>query len=304
MSEQIQYSDQNNRLLDFSRKRPVLVVFVLFLLAYSFKILDSFILRLDELLGEAILTKALGFGLVALYIWISKKKLSDIGFHTRNLGKSLLISAVSFIGLYIVAFGAQLISLRAGGENAKLVLAAVDPKTGMAGGFLFAIWLLLANLVNSAMEEGLFRGLMIRHLLLRYSAWGSILFQAGLFALWHLNWPIRHLLDGDANLEQAAFEALALLLSTSIAGIVWGYLYLKTDNLWPAFLAHALNNGIFNVLFFQTSVGMQAGTEFGLFLAIFLMGYLALLLVFRLTAKRLKLPEVTPWGQHEEHRQV
>lgn len=33
--------------------------------------------------------------------------------------------------------------------------------TGMSGGLSFAIWLLFANLVNSALKDGLFRSAMI-----------------------------------------------------------------------------------------------------------------------------------------------
>ena len=73
------------------------------------------------------------------------------------------------------------------------------------------------------------------------------------------------MLDGEASFGQVAFEAFSLLLATSIAGIVYGYLYFKTDNLWGPFLAHAINNGIFNVLFISTSKGMQVGFGFGLF---------------------------------------
>jgi membrane protease YdiL (CAAX protease family) len=270
---------------------------ILFILACLFKILDSFVFRLDELLGEAILTKSLGFVLVAVYVWACGRKLRDIGFHTRFLAKALLIAAVSFLSLYIVAFITQIIVLRSTGEDASFVLSAVDPKTGMSGGFLFAIWLLVANLVNSAMEEGLFRGTMIRHFLIRFSGWGAILLQAGLFALWHMSWPARLLLDGQASASQVVFEALSLLISTSIAGIVYGYLYFKTDNLWSPFLAHTINNGIFNVLFIRTSMGIQSGLEFGIFIAIFLIGHLLMIPVIHFASKRLEMPEVTPWGE-------
>ena len=59
-----------------------------------------FVLRLDELLGEVILTKGLGFVLVAVYVWACGRKLSDIGFHTCYLEKSLLIGAVGFIIIF------------------------------------------------------------------------------------------------------------------------------------------------------------------------------------------------------------
>lgn len=297
MSKSIAPESKSNWLLSLSLKRPVLIMLILFILACFFKILDSFVFRLDEILGEAILTKALGFLLIWVYVWACGRKLGDIGFHTRFLGRALLISAVSFISLYILSFSTQLIVLRSSGENASFVLSAIDPKTGMSGGLLFALWLLAANLVNSAMEEGLFRGTMIRHFLVKFSGWGAILLQTVLFALWHMSWPIRLLLDGSADLSEVGFQALSLLISTTIAGIVYGYLYLKTDNQWAPFLAHTINNGIFNVLFIKTSLGLQAGTEFGPFLGIFLIGYLLLIPIFRFTSKRLKLPEVKPWGE-------
>jgi membrane protease YdiL (CAAX protease family) len=158
------------------------------------------------------------------------------------------------------------------------------------------LWLFVTNLVNSAMEEGLFRGAMLRHFRLRASVWGALLLQAFLFALWHLNWPVANFLAGEASLGEAAFEAFGLLLSTGLGGLLYGYLYHKTDNLWGAFLAHTINNTLFNVLFFRTGEGLQAGYEFGLFVAIWLPGHLALIPLIGWWANRLKLLQVRPWG--------
>jgi membrane protease YdiL (CAAX protease family) len=290
-------TSESNRILTYSLKRPVLVPFVLYILVWVIKYLDTFVFRLDELVGEAILTKSLGFILVVVYVWACGRKLRDIGFHSRNLGKVLLVAFAGFGFLYAIAFVTQLLLLRSSGEDAKFVLSAVDPRTGMSGGLLFGIWLLVANLVNSAMEDGLFRGVMIRHLLVRFSGWGAIILQAVLFSLWHVSWPLRRLLDGQATLGEAAFEAFGLLLATLISGIVYGYFYYETDNLWGAFVGHTINNGIFNVLFIQTSIGMQAGTEFGPFLAFFLGGYVLLIPIIALVTNRLKTPEVKPWGE-------
>jgi membrane protease YdiL (CAAX protease family) len=285
-----------NWLYSLSLRRPGLVMLVLFILACVIKILDSFVLRLDELLGEAILTKGLGFVLLAAYVWICGRRLRDIGFKSRFAGKALLISAVCFISLYVVAFGAQLIVLRAGGEDARLAFSAVDFKTGMTGGLFFGIWLLLANFVNSAMEEGLFRGAMLRHFRRKLSFWGATFLGAGYFSIWHITGPIKNLMDGKVDLGGATFEAFFIMLGTFVAGIVYGYLYLKTDNLWGPFLAHTLNNSIFNVLFIQTSAGMQSGLEFVPFQIIFLLGNLALIPLIGLFARRWDLPEVEPWG--------
>ena len=275
----------------------MIVSLALYILVWLIKYIDTFALRLDEKLGEAILTKALGFVLVVAYVWICGRKLRDIGFHSRNLGKVLIITFTGFGFLYAFAFVAQLLILRSSGEEARFVLSAVDPRTGMTGGLLFGVWLLASNLVNSAMEDGLFRGVMIRLFLVRFSSWVAIILQAVLFSLWHLSWPIRRLLDGQATLGEAAFEASGLLLATLISGIVYGYFYYKTDNLWGAFIGHAINNGIFNVLFIQTRLGMQAGTEFGPFLAFFLGGYILLIPVIALVTKRLMTPEVRSWDE-------
>lgn len=286
-----------NRILTYSLKHPVLVSFALYILAWIIKYLDTFVFRLDELIGEAILTKSLGFVLVVAFVWICGRKLRDIGFHAQDLGKVLFIALAGFGSIYAIAFVTQLLLLRSSGEDARFVLSAVDPRTGMSGGLWFGIWLLVANLVNSAMEDGLFRGVMIRQLMVRFSGWGAIILQAVLFSLWHVSWPLRRLLDGQVTPGEAAFEASGLLLATLISGVVYGYFYYKTDNLWGAFMGHAINNGIFNVLFIQTSMGLQAGTEFGPFLAFFLGGYVLLIPIIALLTKYFKTPKVKPWGE-------
>ena len=287
--------NKDSWLLSLSFRRPGLVMFVLFLLAGLIKILDTFVLRLDEMLGEAILTKGLGFVLLVAYVWTCRRTLSDIGFKTRFVGKAFLIAAICFVSLYVVSFGAQLVVLRASGEDARLAFSAVDYRTGMTGGLYFGIWLVSANFVNSAMEEGLFRGAMLRHFRRKLSFWGATLLGAGYFSIWHITGPIRNLMDGKVDLGGAAFEAFVILLGTIVAGVVYGYLYLKTDNLWAPFLAHTLNNSIFNVLFIRTSAGLQSGLEFMSFAIIFLLGNLALIPLIGLFTKYWNMPEVEPW---------
>jgi membrane protease YdiL (CAAX protease family) len=260
------------------------------------KIFDTFIFRLDEVIGEAILTKALGFVLVAAYVWMARRKLSDIGFRSRNLGIALLITLVGFCLIYALAFTSQLVILKASGEEADIVFSAVDPRTGLSGGLFFGLWLVFTNLVNSAMEEGLFRGVMLRHFLVRYAKWGAIFLQAALFSFWHLSWPLRHLLDGQVSLGEVAFEAFGLLLSTLISGVVYGYFYYKTNNLWGPFVAHMINNSIFNVLFIRTTTGVQSGLEFIPFALIFLIGHLLMIPIIAVVANRIETSEVKPWG--------
>lgn len=293
----IQFNSRKpNWLLGISLDRPVLIMLSLYIIAWVIKIFDTFVFRLDELIGEAILTKALGFILVAAYVWMAGRKLSDIGFHARNLGIVLLVAVAGFGLVYALAFTSQLVILKASGEEAELVFSAVDPKTGLSGGLLFGLWLVFANLVNSAMEEGLFRGTMLRHFLIRYTKWGAIFLQAALFSLWHLSWPLRHLLDGQVSPGEVAFEAFGLLLSTLISGVVYGYFYYRTNNLWGPFVAHMINNTIFNVLFIRTTSGMQSGLEFIPFALLFLIGHILMIPLIAVVADRIKTSEVKPWG--------
>lgn len=278
-------------------KHPISIPIALFLIALFLRILDIFVFRLDESLGEIILSKLLGFGLVIAYVWMAGRKLSDIGFHKRELSKSLLLGGLTVGGLFALSYGIQLIALASNGQPAKITFSAIDPKTGMAGGLLFAIWLVFGNIVNAVMEEGLFRGVMLTHFCIKLSSLKAISFQALLFASWHLVWPIKHYLTGEVAANEALFEAFGLMISTGIGGLVFGYLYYKTDNLWSAVLAHFINNTILNIVFIQTSEGLQSGVEFGLFIAVWLVGYLALLPLISWLSKKTNLPEFTVWAE-------
>lgn len=281
------------------KKNLLVYPLVLFAVTYLLRALDIFVFHLDELLGEIILSKALGFGLIAWYVRYAGRSLRDIGFHSKALGKSLLLGGLTFAVVYALAYGIQLLVLKASEPAAGLVFSAVDPKTGKAGGALFALWLVFGNIVNSGMEEGLFRGVMMTHFNARMKIWKAIGLQAALFASWHWIWPLKSLLTGSAETGDVLFEFLALTVSTVIGGLIFGYLYYRTNNIWSAFLAHFINNGVFNIVFLQTSAGKQSGVEFPVFIAVWLGGYLALLPVIYLITKNGRFPAFTPWHTAE-----
>jgi hypothetical protein len=140
---------------------PVVAPLALLGIALLLRIIDIYVLRLDERLGEIILSKSLGFALVAGYTWWAGQRLSAIGLHSRRLGSALAIGA----GLTVAAFGiatvAQVLTL-ASGES--LTLRAVDPKTGMSGGAAFAALALLVFTI-----EPLARRLALPHV----QSWGT-----------------------------------------------------------------------------------------------------------------------------------
>jgi len=113
------------------------------LLAFAMilRIVDIFVLRLDERLGEIILSKSLRLLLDVGYTWWVGQNLSAIGFHSRRLGSALALGAGLTGAAVIIATIVQMLALAPG---QWLTLQAVDLKTSMTG-----------NVINSFMEEGL-----------------------------------------------------------------------------------------------------------------------------------------------------
>jgi sodium transport system permease protein len=118
-----------------------------------------------------------------------------------------------------VPFAAALLDLRpdpAGGAAAFLekALAGLHP----------AVLLLLLAVLPAVVEEGMFRGWVLRGLRSEMSAAAAILLSAVLFGVFHLEPP-----------------RIAL---TGLQGLALGWLALRTGSLWPGVIAHVLHNGL------------------------------------------------------------
>lgn len=70
---------------DVPARWPVVAPLVLLAVALVLRIIDVYVLRLDEVLGEIILSKSLGLALVVGYLWWIGRRLSDVGLHARRL---------------------------------------------------------------------------------------------------------------------------------------------------------------------------------------------------------------------------
>jgi hypothetical protein len=92
------------------------------------------------------------------------------------------------------------------------------------------------------------------------------------------------------------FPALIQMsLPMFLMGLVWGYFYLKTGSLWVPWVAHFLNNTIFNLLHITTSNSLDSGLPIR-GVTYILVGLVSLILI-KYWAERSKIPEVKPWGQ-------
>jgi uncharacterized protein len=271
---------------------PILVSLALLAIALLFRLIDIFVLRLDELLGEIILSKILGFAMVVLFLWLAGQKLRDIGLHSKGLVPSLFIGASVTLIALVVGYTTELLVLK--GSNASLLFAAIDPKAGVSGGILFALWLVFGNLVNSFMEEGLFRGVMIPLFRTRLSFWQAIWLQAVLFGAWHLPWALKWYQTGVIQTPgQITMGVVVNFFPQILLGLVWGYMFLKTGSLWTPWIAHTLTNTTLNLLHIATQGSLDGGNSLRM-TGYSIVALLGMLLV-KYIARRYSLPEVQPW---------
>lgn len=277
-------------------RKPVLTGILLMLIALVFRLLDIFVFRLDERLGEIILSKALGFGLVVLFVWAVGRRLAAIGFHGRRLGEGLLLGVGITVLPLGLAYAIEWMVLDGLGQAPRLLLAAVDPKAGVTGGMLFALWLVGGNFVNSFMEEGLFRGVMLNLNRMRLSAARSVWLQALLFGSWHLVWVVKWIQTGAVSTPgEIGMGVVANFLPQICLGLVWGYAYLKTGNLWTAWIAHTLTNTTLNLLHVATIDAMDPGMSIRM--TAFSILSLFMLFVIRSVSRRRDLPGLAVWGE-------
>lgn len=288
-----------------SLDKPILTALALMGIALFFKWIDTFVLRLDERLGEIILSKSLGFLLVVLFAWSCRHKLKDIGLHSKRIGASLFIGASVTIFAYILAYGVEfLLALGQEGEP-EIVFAALDNKMGVTGGYLFALLLVTGNFINAFMEEGLFRGLMIPLFLTRLPFVRANWLQAFLFGVWHLMWVLKYYQLGTIQTTgEIMMSSFLNFIPQLLIGLVWGYMYFKTNSLWAPWISHVINNSILNLFHIDTFQGMDSGMmiRMPLFTILILLSMFAI----KYLAEKFNMPEVRPWEEvlfEDERRQ-
>jgi membrane protease YdiL (CAAX protease family) len=280
-------------LQSLSLGRPILIGVALMAIALAFKAVDTFVLRLDERLGEIILSKSLGFGLVLWFTWAAGRGLGEIGLHRRRLGRNLLIGATLTVIAYAVGYGVEVVTQL--GSQPALYVGAIDPKAGVTGGALFAAFLVVGNVVNAFMEEGLFRGLMLPLFRRQLSFWGANWLQAFLFGAWHLMWVVKGYQTGAVRTPgEIGFAAFSNFGPQLLMGLVWGYMYLKSGSLWGAWLAHFLTNSASNLLHVVTSDGVNPG--FALRMVVYVVVALACMVLVRALSDAFRMHELQPWA--------
>ena len=276
----------------FSLTQPILVSLAFFLAVVALRSIGAFVLRLDER-PNIIFSGVLGFLLVLGYLRALRKPIRSIGLHARNFDKAFLIGGLSLLILSATLYTVQFYRLYTAGESPRLVFGLIDQETGTMSGLFFTLFYLVGQFFNAFMEESIFRGVILPHLMLRFRFWKANALQALLFGLAHLVFPLNSWASGQATAGEAAAEAAPLLVFTTVGGLVYGYLYYRTASLWTVVFAHLINNvtGLFFHL--QTVNRLNAETDILMLASI---GFVALVILAWTVAKRSNLPTLKPWG--------
>jgi membrane protease YdiL (CAAX protease family) len=235
--------------------RPITTSFAALGICLILRLIDIYVLRLDEKWGEIFLSKSLGFAVVVITAFILWGNLRAIGITRSRFGSALLLGSGISLGVYAIAYGGEYLITSAAGQDPHLWISAIDSKQGVTGGLLFGVWLVLGNVVNALMEEGLFRGVFLPAFMGRFSFWTANLLQSLLFGLWHAVWPVKAVLTGEISVMGGVMSGLLLFTGSFINGLFWGYLHHRTGSLWTAFFAHFAANSIQNIVHVVTPAG-------------------------------------------------
>lgn len=246
------------KLKDLSLSKPLTLSICLMNIAMIFRLLDIFVFRLDDLLGEIILSKIIGFIIVILFVKMIGNDMSNVGFNVNNRWSIFILGVVITSILLIMAYVGEFIIFAS--DSPKLLIAAIDPKAGVSGGIGFAIFLILGNAINSFMEEGLFRGIMIPMLNSKYSLRMTIFLQGLLFGLWHIPWAFKWYISGIVSGTSGFVLALIInFIPMIFMGIVFGVMYYYTNSIWTSWISHFIINSILNLLHVSINGKLNVG---------------------------------------------
>lgn len=272
--------------------KPLLIGSVLTFIALIFRLVDIFVLKLDELLGEIILSKAVGFIIVLLFLKIIHKSIEDIGYTRKNLKIVFSIGGLVTLLLLFLSYSFEFVLFIS--DSPKVIFTSIDPKAGVTGGLLFGLLLIIGNIVNCFMEESLFRGVLIPMFNKKYEIRTTIILQALLFGIWHIPWAIKWYVSGivTSSLEFAG-AIITNFAPQFIMGIVFGVMFYYTKSIWTPWISHFLINTTLNLT--HTSYINELNLGMVPRMAFFVLVFLACVpIIKRYTYKR-KLTDIKTW---------
>ena len=242
----------------FLFQKPVLACLIIYLICYSFRMAEYLLLRTDEgVLGESFAHKLFGILFIFLTLRILRLRWREIGFISKNRLKNICMGLCLGAIFYTMLYAAELLFLYFQGANPALYIAAGSFSLTKTDNFISIsiYFVLLFNVFNVWMEEGLFRGLFTTMLQQKYTFVAISLINASLFGLWHLAMPFRAFLDGEIQLHTMLLLGAGYAVFSFIFGLKMSLLYKLTGSLWLGMADHFFNNTIINIIHITSDQG-------------------------------------------------
>ena len=211
------------------------------------RIIEYFVLKTDEtFLAENFIHKVFGIVLLLTVMTVMHLKWRDIGFKREKALSCFCIGVLLGVVCFAVSYAVEIAVLSAKSLNPRLmVYASGFSLSGNAinqTGIGFVLLCIIFNIVNVWMEEGVFRGLFLNILSIKYSFWTANILAALLFGIWHWVMPLRSYLEGESTLGNLLVMGIGYIILAGIMSIKWGVLYKMTGSLLAGAGDHLFNN--------------------------------------------------------------
>ncbi len=202
------------------------------------RILDIFVLNLDVLWTNIVLSKVLSLViLVGFFYKVRPKEVGTVlGINRKNMHAQMLVGVITGFTIYLSTMVMSTV----------LYHFFIDPSLPLQFIVLLSpemlVYFFFFAVVNAVYEESLFRGLVQN----AFTKWRGpivgILVSAALFGIWHIVWPIQTWLeDGVFPVRTAA----VMVVFSGIMGLVFGVYYERfsaRQTLTGTIVAHTLVN--------------------------------------------------------------
>ena len=91
-----------------TQRKPVVTVFLIYLLCFAFRVWEYFVLRTDQsFVGEAFIHKLIGIAILCIAVKIMALAFEEIGFSKEHIVRDLLKGLLFGASIFAVAYGVE-----------------------------------------------------------------------------------------------------------------------------------------------------------------------------------------------------
>ena len=236
-----------------TKTKTILAVLAIYFLCFAFRVIEYFFIRTDQtFFGEAFIHKLIGIGILIGSVFLFHYKFKDIGFKTGKAFLNILYGLAFGIGVFVLAYGVEIIILAAQNDFKGLELYvsaySVNGNFGKRTDFIFFFICIIGNVINVVMEEGIFRGLFQKMLEDKFKFVIAAIIASALFGVWHVMSPLRSFIDGEMSTGGFIANMFMLIGTSALVGFKFAMISKLTGNLYMAMGDHFVNNTIVNIL--------------------------------------------------------